>query len=142
MPKLLGPRRIIDRMTKRQGKIIIAPDLNVWPHELKTAEALAKAGYTVEFIKKSNIDHERAADALIDDERWEMKAPESSHPSVVDKNIKKALSQSCNIVFDSKRMKNAKDSQVLHELEKSIASRRKIRSLIFVDKKGNVHKLK
>lgn len=129
-------------MTKQQGKITIQAGSEIWPHELKTATALIDAGCNVEFIPKNKNEHQHSPDALIDGIPFEMKAPESSHLSVVDKNIKKALSQSCNIVFDSKRMKNAKDDQVLHELEKSIASRRKIRSLLFVDKKRVVHKLK
>ncbi|WP_165056290.1 hypothetical protein [Adlercreutzia sp. ZJ305] len=43
-------------MTKTRGQIIIVPGLNVWSYELKTAEALANAGCTVEFVKKSEID--------------------------------------------------------------------------------------
>lgn len=52
------------------------------------------------------------------------------------------MSQSMNIIFDSKRMKNVKDSQVLHELKKQLGNNRKIESLLFVDKKRRVHKLK
>lgn len=37
-------------MVSHRGKIIIEADLNVWFHELNTAEAFATAGYTVEFI--------------------------------------------------------------------------------------------
>lgn len=129
-------------MTKSKGKITIHAGSEVWPHELKTAEALILAGFNVEFVPKSNTVHRYSADALIDGVLYEMKSPVSSHLSVVDKNIKKALSQSCNIVFDSKRMKDAKDSQIVHELEKSVTSRRKIKSLIFVDKKRVVHRLK
>lgn len=77
----------------------------------------------------------------IDGELFEMESPESSSLSVVDKNIKKALSQSCNVVFDSKRMKYAKDDRVRHELEKSIAARRKVKSLLLVDKRRVVCKL-
>ena len=81
-------------------------------------------------------------DVRINGIHYEMKSPTSSHLPVVDKNVKKALSQSTHIVFDSKRMKNAKDTQVLRELEKSIATRRKLKSLIFVDKRRAVHRLK
>ena len=42
-------------MVESTGKIIIEPGLNVWPHELKTAEALAAAGYTVEFIRRRRL---------------------------------------------------------------------------------------
>ena len=40
-------------MTSKRGRIIIQSGANVWPHELKAAEALAAAGYTVELIRRS-----------------------------------------------------------------------------------------
>lgn len=129
-------------MVNQNGKVIIQAGANPWPHELKTAEALSAAGYAVEFIKKSEIDHENSADIMIAGILYEMKSPTSSHLSVVKKNIKKAMSQSMSIVFDSKRMRNVKDYQVLHELEKQLHENRKIKSLLFVDKKRFVHKLK
>lgn len=129
-------------MNKQHGKVIIDGACEVWPHELLTAEALAKAGYIVEFIPKSNVAYNKTPDVRINGIHYEMKSPTSSHLPVVDKNVKKALSQSTHIVFDSKRMKNAKDAQVLRELEKSIATRRKLKSLIFVDKRRAVHRLK
>lgn len=46
------------------------------------------------------------------------------------------------LLFDSNRMKNAKDFQVERELLKSITERHKIKSLISVDKKRIAHKLK
>lgn len=39
-------------MSSKTGKIIIAADINVWPHEMETAKALAAVGFTVEFVKK------------------------------------------------------------------------------------------
>lgn len=132
----------MSRMAKRKGKITIQAGVKVWPHELHTAEALIEDGYDVDFVRKDETDYCKSADALLNGILHEMKAPQSSHLSVVDKNIKKALSQSPYIVLDSKRMKNAKDFQVERELLKSIAGRRKIKSLIFVDKKRAVHKLK
>lgn len=115
-------------MKERRGKIVIDAGCDVWPRELQTAEALAAAGYVVEFIPKSNIEFRQTADAFVNGVRYEMKSPTSSHLSVEDKNIKKALSQSNHIVFDSKRMKSAKDSQIQRELEKTLAARRKLKS--------------
>lgn len=124
------------------GEIVIRNGADPWPHEIKTAEALAKAGYFVVFTTKSNVQHRKSADVLMNGILYEMKSPTSSHLSVVEKNIKKAMSQSMHIVFDSKRMKNVKDHQVLHELEKQLIENRKIKTLLFVDKKRAVHRLK
>ena len=129
-------------MAKSKGKIIIEQGANVWPHELQTAEALAIYGYTVEFIRASKDEYRRSADAYLDGELFEMKAPTGAHLSVVAKNIKKAMSQSYCIVFDSKRMKNVRDFQVLNELKKQLSLNRKIKSLLFVDKKRTVIRLR
>jgi hypothetical protein len=44
------------------GKVIIPGDVNVWRHEELTAKALAAAGDTVEFIRKSERENETSAD--------------------------------------------------------------------------------
>ena len=61
-------------MKKTRGKIIIAPDLNVWPHEYETAKSLAMAGMTVEFIRRSEEYRTTSADVIIDGAAWEIKA--------------------------------------------------------------------
>lgn len=126
-------------MAKSKGKIIIEPDLNIWPHELKTAEALANAGYTVKFIRKSEADHEKTPDVLIDGEPWEMKAPNGSLMKRVEKNLRRELAQSSNIVFDSRRLKNIPDLAIERELRICTYDRvKKLKHLIFVNRKGNV----
>ena len=65
-------------MIKPAGRIIIEPGLNVWPHELKTAEALAAAGYTVEFIRKSDSPHVRTADVKMNGKLWELELKRSN----------------------------------------------------------------
>lgn len=52
------------------------------------------------------------------------------------------MNQSHRIAFDSKRMKNTRDQQVLGELKKQLSLNRKIKSLLLVDKKRTVTKLK
>ena len=129
-------------MTRLKGKIIIQSGANPWPHELSTAEALAAYGYTVEFIRKNDDKYQHSADAYLDDVLYEMKSPTGSHLSVIGKKIKKEMRQSCFIVFDSKRMRNVRDYQVLNELKKQLSLNRKVKSLIFVNKNRTVIKLK
>ena len=38
-------------MAQKQGHIIIQSGVNVWPHELKTAQAFTAIGKDVEFIR-------------------------------------------------------------------------------------------
>ena len=99
-------------------QIIIQSGVNVWPHELKTAQALAEAGYDVEFVRRSVELRAKSADVRIDGVFWEMKAPRSDKASAVDKNVRKALHQAKCVAFDSRRMKNVPDSTVERELRK------------------------
>lgn len=84
-------------MKNRVGNITIPGDAEVWPHEQRTAAALARAGHGVEFIKKSNKNREKTPDVLINGERWEMKAPKhrvlapSSATSAAPSNNLRAL---------------------------------------------------
>jgi hypothetical protein len=105
-------------MQKSEGRIIIPSGANIWPHELKTAQALAAVGYTVEFIRKSERERERSADAYIDLLKWELKAPNGSSISLVEKNLRRAVKQTGNIVFDSHRIKRIPDSALKRELVK------------------------
>ncbi|WP_428378263.1 hypothetical protein [Olsenella sp. Marseille-QA0557] len=127
---------------KDKGKIIIEPGVNVWPHELKTAEALAMAGYTVEFVRRSEQKRMHSADVLIDNELWEFKAPTSDKVSAVDKNVRKALHQAKHVVFDSRRMKKVSDIQIEHELRKSAQVLRSMRHLVFVNRHAEVIDIK
>lgn len=114
-----------------KGRVIIGPGANVWPHELKTAEALAVAGFTVEFVRRSEQKRVHSADVLMEGELWEFKAPTSDKASAIDKNVRKALHQAKCVVFDSRRMKRVSDAQVERELHKSAAVLRSMRHLIF-----------
>ena len=41
------------------GSIKIPGDVDVWPHEYRTAVALSRAGFNVTFIKKSDENREK-----------------------------------------------------------------------------------
>lgn len=129
-------------MEKRKGRIIIEPGTSVWPHELKTAEALAMAGRTVQFVRRSEEQRAHSADALIDGELWEFKAPTSDKASAVDKNVRKALHQSKCVVYDSRRMKKVSDVQVERELRKSANTLRSMHHLVFVNRRAEVIDIK
>lgn len=132
----------MDAMKQPRGKIIIAPDLNVWPHEYETAKALAMAGMTVEFIRRSEEYRTTSADVIINGTEWEIKAPISDKASAVDKNLRKALHQSKCIIFDSRRMKRISDRAVENELHKSALVLRSMKHLLFVNRQGNVIDIK
>ena len=125
-------------MVNPKGKIIIEPELNIWPHELKTAEALAAAGYTVEFIRKSDAEYEKTADVLIDGVQWEMKAPKSGKTNMILKNLRRALHQSCCVVFDARRMKNLPNQIIEREVRARAHDLKSLRHLIYINRYGEV----
>ncbi len=122
--------------------MIIPPDVNVWPHELKTAKALAGAGYVVEFVRRRETEHEKTADALIDGEMWEFKAPKSGKLKAVERNLKRGRRQSENIVFDGRRMKGVPDEAIEREVRSQAFKVSNIRRLIYVTRYGKVIDIK
>jgi hypothetical protein len=125
-------------MVNQTGKITIPVGVNVWPHEMKTAQALAFAGYTVEFIRKSERDREHSADAYLNGVKFEFKAPMGSAMKVVERNLKRARWQSANVVFDSRRMKNVPDAAIQRELSKMLHELKEIHCILFVNRHGIV----
>ena len=127
---------------KEKGEVIIPPDVNVWPHELCTAKALAAEGYTVRFIRKSERFRENSADVLINGVLWDMKAPTSAYIQRVGENLREALRQSRYVVFDSRRMKKIPDSAIERELRKWAKELKRLKALKYVDKHGQVFDIK
>ncbi|WP_418253057.1 hypothetical protein [Gordonibacter urolithinfaciens] len=125
-------------MGKKIGDIIIPGDANVWPHEQRTAQALARAGHTVQFVKKSEDPYATSADVLIDGVLWEMKSPTSGKLRMVERNLRRAAHQSSNIVFDSRRMKNVPDAAIERELRKWSSELRGVSHVLFVNRHGAV----
>ena len=124
------------RKKKKIGKVIKAGDANVWPHEDATAVALTLAGFTVEFIRKSERERENSADCYIDGEKWEMKAPRSGRLTCVEDNLKRAAKQSERIIFDSRRMKRVPDNAIMRELSTQLQKSKTIKYIRFVNRHG------
>jgi hypothetical protein len=125
-------------MVNQTGKITIPAGVNVWPHEMKTAQALAAVGYSVEFIRSSTRDREHSADAYLDGIKYEFKAPKSGRMDAVERNLKRAVKQSGSIVFDSRRMKRVPDAAIQRELSAQLSKSKAIERIIFVNRHETV----
>lgn len=104
----------------------------------RTAQALARAGYTVQFVKKSEATYATSADVLLDGVLWEMKAPTSGKLRIMERNLRRAAHQSSNIVFDSRRMKDIPDTAIERELRKRSLELRGVTHVLFVNRHGAV----
>ena len=125
-----------------EGSISISSGANVWPHEMKSAEVLSCYGYSVCFIRKSERDREHSADAFIDNEKWEFKAPTANHTKTIIKNLKDAKYQSDKLLFDSRRMKAVPDDAIIREIKAQLKNVPEIKKLKYISKHGKIIDLK
>ena len=125
--------------SKQKGKIIIPAGRNPWPHELRVANILAMAGHNIEFLPESNIN---TADILLDGIEYEMKSPFTNKPDKLERNIKRGLKQSKNIIFDSSRIKNMRDDNFRRFLVRKAKEQKQIGELILITKRGQIIDIK
>ncbi len=119
-----------------KGKILIPSDADgVWSHEIATAQALAKAGYTVEFLPTSNGNDAKSPDILMDGVKWEIKALRTDKMSAVERNLKRATKQSSNIIIDSQRLHRLQDRTVQQFLVQKFKQQKTIKRLLFINRK-------
>lgn len=124
-------------MAKR-GKVIIPAGLHVWEHELRTTQALAQAGYIVEFLDTKVSKYSKSADILMDNSEWEIKSPSAQKLSAVERNLKRANHQSTHVIFDSQRMGRLPDKSIEKELVKQLLLTKTIKQILFVNRKRQV----
>lgn len=124
-------------MTDYTNTGIFTPaDRKVWSHERHVAEILAQAGHYVEFLLESSI---HTPDIRLDGTtEYEIKSPESSRAITIERAIKKALKQCNNLIIDASRMKNTRDISVTRFLIAQAKSRKQIKKMLFITKKGKI----
>lgn len=115
---------------KIEGSVIIPAGLDVWEHELKTAQVFARNGYIVQFLPTSQTYRMKTADVLIGNEIYEIKAPKADKLSAVERNLKRAARQSANIIIDSRRMSKVHDVTIQKFLAKKLKQQKAIKKLL------------
>lgn len=125
-------------MVKMQNKIIIPSGLNIWSHELRTAQALVKSGFTVEFIENSPRHQHKSPDIILGGLKWEIKSPKTDKLSAIERNLKRASKQSENIVIDSQRMSKLHDNTIQRKLTEKLKTQKAIKHILFVNRKRQV----
>lgn len=127
--------------TKRgggSGRVIIPPGIEIWPHELDTAKALAADGRTVEFVAPVDGEGVKTADASMGGVLWEFKAPRSTGPKSLDRVLRRASRQSRNVVIDAARMGPLPDPRIEADLRKAVPFVRGLKRVILVRKNRDV----
>jgi len=120
------------------GKIIEPPKANIRKHERQTAEALASAGFIVEFVVRSTLDNAKTPDVLVDGVYSEIKSPKTDKLRQILYNLKKAKQQSKHIIIDTQRIKGIPDKSVLRFLKNVLKEHKDIKNLWVIDKHRKV----
>lgn len=95
----------------KQGQIVIPAGIDIWHHELVTAQALAESGRTVEFLRRIDGNRVSTPDIIVEGVVWEMKAPESKDVKSLQRVLRRAARQSPNVIVDTFRMKGVSDAE-------------------------------
>lgn len=120
------------------GKVIVPAHIEVWPHEFKTAQALAAAGLTVEFLRRSEGAGVKSADIIMNGVTWEMKAPRTANLKKIQRVLRRASSQSRNVIIDCIRLDGLSDDAVERELRKLKPLVKSVKRIILVTKTRTV----
>ena len=121
------------KKSTKKGRIVIPAGRKPWPHELRVAEILAAAGHMVEFLPETSL---KTADIRLYGVEYEIKSPFTNKPDKLERNLKRALKQSKNIIFDSSRTKNIRDDKLYKFLMTKAGQQKQIGRLIFITKRG------
>ena len=125
---------------QKMGRIIIPSGRRVWPHEMHVAKILAAAGHEVEFLPEVGPS---PADIRLDGKIiYEIKSPFTNKDDKLERNIKRGLKQSKNIIFDSHRIKNMKDEKLLVFLRNKVKEQKQLNKLLLIDKKDRIIDIK
>ena len=117
------------------GKIIIPANVHPWPHELRVAKILAKAGYTVEFLPTTNI---KTPDILLNGIEFEIKSPITNNPKKIIRNVKRALLQSQNVIVDASRIKGMRDDAIYKLLLNRAKDQKSLKRLMVITKQNQI----
>ena len=110
--------------------------------EFETAKYFASLGKDIVFIPPSDIPNQHTPDIKMDGAEWEIKCPIGESKRTIENNMRKAVKQSHNIIFDIRHIKLSEDKSIAKiEHEFKINSRlkklyiiRKNKTLLFYKK--------
>ena len=114
-------------------------DLNVPPekHEYETAKYFVDRGLDVSFIRPSSVKGTNSPDFRMNGKIWETKSPTKYSKRSFEDNFKKAIKQSCHIVFDLRRL-SIKDEIIYRRELQKWSCVHGVSSLIVITRDGRI----
>lgn len=99
---------------------------------------MAVAGFTVEFLRRSEGAGVKSADIIMNGVAWEMKAPRTANLKKIQRVLRRASSQSRNVIIDCIRLDGLSDDAVERELRKLKPLVKSVKRIILVTKTRTV----
>ena len=125
-------------MAKSRGRVTVPASANIWPHELRCAKAIASAGHCVEFLARMEGYKVKTPDLVVDGVMWELKSPETSNLKSLQRVLRRAGSQSRNVIIDTTRATKLSDAAIEKELRRLLPLTKSVKRIIMVAKGGNI----
>lgn len=121
---------------KQNAGVFVPKGRKVWPHEQHVANILANDDHYIEFLPERTL---KTPDIRIDGlTEYEIKSPENPRNITIERALKKALKQCPNVIIDASRMKGAKDERIQNFLTFQARSRKQLKKLLLITKKGKI----
>ncbi len=119
---------------KRIGTIIVPPGVFIAIHEKVAVDFLAaKLGYDVTFLLPDRRKGRKTPDIEMRGLLWEIKSPKGKSSRTIENNLRLALQQSPNIIFDLRRMDGRiPTKKLLSEVERQFSLAKSIKRLIVI----------
>lgn len=111
-------------------------------HEIKVARVLSLyLKQDVYFLVPSNAYKTKTPNVEAGGILWEIKSPIGNSKTTIDKQVKDAVKQSLSIIIDGSRT-SLSDIKIQQLLNKELLRHKRIKRLLFVDKKINITRLR
>lgn len=119
----------------KTGRVIISNNSLVQDHELKVGHILARSGFDVIFLP---VCAGKSPDIKYRGKIWEIKSPTGCKRRTIENNLRKAITQSENIIIDLRRIK-IDENTCLREINRQTKlSGKRIRKLLVINKMEEV----
>jgi len=123
-------------MNKYNSKVVTPTNLNNPPedNEIQIAQIIANHyNAKVEFLRPIDDYKRKTPDVVINGQLWEIKSPTGKARGSIERQLKRALKQSRNVIIDARRSLLS-DSVIELELKRQCTIRRSIRKLVLITK--------
>lgn len=123
-------------MSKTVGSIEVEVGAIPEKHELLTANFLAGIGYKILFLAPNRSKGSKTPDINMNNLLWEIKSPKGNSSRVIENNLRYAVKQSNNVIFDLRRLNNHIAQKSVIKLKFEFKRTTNLKNLIIITKSG------